>query len=214
MSQTARQTDKSTWWSITAFDDGEKEWLGGGKFPEWVAAVHGGLEKCPDTGREHFQGALQCRSQQRFSAVKKILPKSHIEPAKSAEALRKYCMKAETAVGEKREYTNSTPYWTAEMLQKLLAITPVECDATALDRELPKTRFWSKVRVILATKPYLVGALAKPDTWRIYENTWQVWVDHMTNMETNELLGEEAIVLQPPVINVVEMNEVEESPQD
>jgi hypothetical protein len=195
MSQTARQTDKSTWWSITSFDDGEKAYLGGGNFPEWVAAVHGGIEKCPDTGREHFQGALQCRSQQRFSAIKKILPKSHIEPARHAEALRKYAMKVDTAVGEKREITNGTPYYTAEMLQKLIAITPCE---TGFNCGNLKEQFWSKVRVILITKPYLVGALAKPDTMRIFENTWSVWVEHMTDAETGNLLSEEAIVLQPP----------------
>lgn len=210
MSQTARQTDKSTWWSITSFDEGEICYLIAGTFPEWVHKVHGGVEKCPDTGREHFQGALQCRSQQRFSAVKRMLPKSHLEPARHSEALRRYAMKADTAVGEKREITNATPYYTAEMLQLLLAITPPEsgCDGGL------KEQFWSKVRVILYTKPYLVGALAKPDTWRIYENTWTVWVTHMTDAETGVMLGEEAIVLQPPVTNVVEMNEVEEPPHN
>ena len=195
MAQTDRQTDKATWWSLTIFDEAEKAFAAAGVFPPFVAQLHGGLEKCPDTGRIHFQGALQCRSQQRFTAIKKIFPKAHIEAARSAEALRKYAMKQDTAHGAKSVVANATPYWTTEMILKLLAITSVPISERAGDR---KERFWSKVRVILYQKPYLVGLLAKPDIMRIYENTESVWIDLMTDPETNELLDEGAIVLQPP----------------
>ena len=49
-------TRKSTWWSVTAYND-EIESMEG-NFPEWVKAVYGGRETCPTTGRLHFQGAL------------------------------------------------------------------------------------------------------------------------------------------------------------
>lgn len=193
MSQTDRQTDKATWWSITAFDEGEIKFLQGTVYPEFIHKIHGGLEKCPDTGRTHFQGAVQCRSQQRFSAIKKMLPKAHIEAAKSAEALRKYAMKADTAIGEKSVRSNSTPYWTMEMIMKLLAITP--CPARIVTND---EIFWYKVNFILVQKPYLVGLLAKPDIYRMWKHTSDTWILLMTDPITNQLLEEGAIVLQPP----------------
>jgi len=186
-------TEKATWWSITTFDDGEQKYLSGSQFPEWVARVYGGLEKCPDTGRIHFQGALQCRSQQRFSAIKKWLPKAHLEPAISRDALRKYAMKQETACGPKTAQENKTPYYTLEMLLKLIAIQPIDLDAIDW-----KKRYWVAVNKILRDKPYLVGALVKPDTMRAWEHTHWVWIDLMTDKESGRMKGEEAIVLQPP----------------
>lgn len=198
-------SDKATWWSITAFDKGEQDFLASGQYPEWVSKVYGGLETCPESQRVHYQGAIQCRSQQRFSAIKKMLPKAHIEPAKQADALKKYAMKAETAIGSKLELANKTPYYTLEMLLKLLAIThvPEEYKPELVDEKLDpwEKDFWCKVQLILISKPYLVGALMKPDVHRAWKHSRNVWVLHMTNLETNELMGEEAIVLQPPQVN-------------
>lgn len=200
MSQTDRQTDnvdhtnsKSTWWSIVCFNTGEQEFLAKGVYPEFVNKVYGGLEKCPDTGRTHFQGAVQCRSQQRWSAIKKMLPKANISPARSVEALKKYVMKEATSLGHKAITTNATPYWTMEMIMKLLAITP--CPNTVISMD---DVFWFKVNVILCQKPYLVGLLAKPDIYRMFKHTSETWILHMTDPVTNQLLDEGAIVLQPP----------------
>lgn len=108
-------TDKSTWWSVTAYND-EIELLESNEFPDFVVKVFGGREKCPTTGRIHFQGAVQCRSQQRFSALKKWLPTAHWEPAKNKDALQKYAMKADTAIGDKEERTNTVEMITMEKL--------------------------------------------------------------------------------------------------
>lgn len=201
--------DKVTWWSITTFDKGEQDMLAAGKYPEWVDTLYGGLEECPDTKKIHYQGALKCRSQQRFSAIKKFLPKAHLEPAKQADALKKYAMKQDTAVGDKLARCNTTPYYTLEMLLKLLAITR-HTRSLADDW---KMIFWDKVRMILVTKPYLVGALMKPDVIRAWEHTRQVWINHMTDPETNELMGEEAIVLQPLSIEGPLTLNIPESPE-
>jgi hypothetical protein len=40
--------------------------------------------------------------------------------------------------------------------------------------------------------------LGKPDVWRMFEHTHHVWTELMTDPETNLLLDEGAIVLQPP----------------
>jgi len=185
-----RQTDKATWWSVTAYDEGEQKFIADGTYPGFIEAIHGGLEKCPTTSRIHFQGAVQCKNQQRFSALKKVFPKSHLEPAISKEALRKYCMKAETAVGTKAVIANKQPYYTSEMLLRLLAITTPMLDST--------DDFWGRVNRIIMSKPYLCGLLAKPDIFRMWKHTRESWVTLMTDPETNLLMTEEAIVLQPP----------------
>jgi len=48
-------------------------------------------------GTRHFQGYLKT-PQCRFSAIKKAFPRAHIEPARNAEALKKYVHKDETRV--------------------------------------------------------------------------------------------------------------------
>lgn len=98
---------RSTWWSITVFDVQEIEMCQKSQmFPLWCRSVHGGVEKCPDTGRLHFQGAIQAHRQVRFTQVKQWLPTAHIEAARDIAALKKYVMKSETAVGEKTVRTN------------------------------------------------------------------------------------------------------------
>jgi hypothetical protein len=80
------------------------------------------------------------------------------------------------------------------MIMRLLAITPPEVDCPG---DI-KSQFWSKVRCVLLSKPFLVGLLAKPDVIRMYEHTHEVWTMLMTDGETGQLMTEEAIVLQPP----------------
>lgn len=129
MQQPASQTAKSSWWSITAYGD-ELEYLlalqgGTAEFPPQVKAIYGGVEECPKTQRLHFQGALNT-AQVRFSAVKRILPKSHIEACRSdAESLKRYAMKDETSVGQKSSQTNPK-YYTLESLMLKIAETFVE----------------------------------------------------------------------------------------
>jgi len=188
-----RQTDKKPrdrwyWFSITCFDDGEITFCEIPLWPTFVKYIHGGREECPKTKKIHFQGAVQCKTQQRFSAIKKMLPKAHIEPARTEQALLKYAMKKDTAVGEKKSLKNEMPYYTTEMLLRLLAITsPIGSDD-----------FWGRVNRILFAKPYLCGVLAKPDIFRMWKHTRETWITLMTDPETNLLMGEEAIVLQPP----------------
>lgn len=127
--QTDRQTQstrKSTWWSITTFDQMEIDQLSSSSYPDFVAKVYGGLEKCPKTEKIHFQGAVHCRYQIRFSGLKKWLPKSHIEPANNIEALKKYAMKEATAVEPKVERTNHTRYYKPHEILDLLAEKFVE----------------------------------------------------------------------------------------
>jgi len=224
MAQTDRQTDKkskyndawrsqkpsewkSTWWSLTTYDKGEQEHCAGSEFPTFVVKIYGGLEECPTTKNIHFQGAVQCKTQQRLNAMKKFLPTAHWEPASSAECLTKYAMKLETAIGEKTVVSNRTPYFSTEMVMKLLAIARVNNITKPI---ASKEMFWAKVRLILYSRPYLVGLLAKPDILRIYENTIDVWVWHCTCKITGQLMSEEELfpseddggIVLPPVEDI------------
>jgi len=51
-------------------------------------------------GTRHFQGILKTGKQVRFSAVKRVFPRAHIEVARNKKALEAYVKKEETRVGE------------------------------------------------------------------------------------------------------------------
>lgn len=108
--QTDRQTDKATCWSVTAYNGDIDVLVNKVNVPDYVKQIYGGKEECPTTGKLHFQGALLLRNQQRMSALKKWLPQSHFEIARSRDALKKYVMKEETAAGEKTEWSNPQQY--------------------------------------------------------------------------------------------------------
>lgn len=110
MSKTDRQTDRGTCWSITAFGAEIKTLLDKVNVPDYVKEIHGGVERCPETDREHFQGCVVLHTQQRMSALKKWLPTAHLEIARNRDALKKYALKADTAVGQKESWDNPQRY--------------------------------------------------------------------------------------------------------
>lgn len=163
---------KSTWWSVTAFG-GEIEKLEKATgFPEWVQAIYGGREICPGTQTVHFQGAVKCRTQQRFSALKAWLPTSHLEPARNAEALKKYVMKAETSAGEKKITNSVKKYFSADQICIQLAKHLPKARQT--DRQ---TEFWMAVKAILRTEPEMAGQLMNPSLKNWFVNTFDVWLE-------------------------------------
>lgn len=86
-------TDQATCWSLTIFDMNEVDnWK---KIPGWK--LSGQYEEGKETGKKHFQGMLQT-PQVRFSAIKRVFPGAHIEPARDRAALAKYTSKEETRV--------------------------------------------------------------------------------------------------------------------
>ena len=105
---------KATWFSVTAYDKNIDKLVNKDGCPTGIKCIYGGIEECPTTKRKHFQGAIQCNGQQRASIILDWLPGVHIEKAESAVALKKYCMKEETAVGEKLEWKNPDEYLTMD----------------------------------------------------------------------------------------------------
>lgn len=181
MQQPASQTAKSSWWSITAYGE-ELEYLlalqgGTADFPPVVKAIYGGVEECPKTQRLHFQGALNT-AQVRFSAVKKILPKSHIEACRSdAESLKRYAMKDETSVGQKSSSTNPK-YYTMESLMVKLAETWVERFEEDLDIITGNDDYGFSVisSRLLRENFFLISLCSQPQIGRAWKLYWSTCV--------------------------------------
>lgn len=199
--------DKSTWWSITVFGDeialveDEKLW------PSFVEKVFGGREECPDTKRVHFQGAVKCRQQQRFSAIKKWLPTTHIEVARSSEALKKYAMKEDTAVGLKEERSNPRVYLTmAQALLKVASVVYVNMELfnirqyNAMDqkdydaKKFYEAEYWLAVNKILRSSDIEdIGLYTNPQFLR-------AWIHCHETFRLKYLEQQRAIVLQASAI--------------
>lgn len=110
-----------SWWSVTAFgEDAERivKMQDEGKFDHKIKKIYGGLEVCPSTQKEHFQGAVHT-TQIYFTTMKQLFPRCHIESARKKEALVKYAMKEETSLGDKRDVSNGQFYTSAMFLYKL-----------------------------------------------------------------------------------------------
>lgn len=192
---TDRQTMRSGCWSITTFNENEIKYLEGDSFPPLIKEVYGGKEMCPQTGRVHFQGCL-ITTWCRFSAIKKIFDKAHIEKAYQKEALIKYAMKSETAIGDKKKVENKHKYYNLEDVMKLIAKTfstiPIEekikyeysggahvyTSKSGTVVEGHEENYWLAVRAILYERPFLASILSQPQTLRLWKNTYQVWMEN------------------------------------
>jgi len=97
-------SDRATCWSITINNPKEAEMK-----PILPAkwSLSGQMEAGAE-GTLHYQAVLKT-PQVRFSAVKQIFPRAHIEVARNKAALQNYCHKPETRVGLVPDLTSSIP---------------------------------------------------------------------------------------------------------
>lgn len=98
-------TDRATCWSITINNPTEKD-LNPTLPAGW--GVTGQMERGEVEGTEHYQ-AMLTTPQVRFSAVKKIFPRAHIEVAKNRSALEKYVHKDESRISEVADRRSNIP---------------------------------------------------------------------------------------------------------
>lgn len=194
-------SDKATWWQVTGFGDDIAILEDVSGYPSWVANVYGGREICPDTKREHFQGAVQVQGQQRFSKMKSWLPKSHIEAARkniktgkiNTNALVNYAMKEETSAGQKICRENPKKYLDAAAICQLIR-SKVK---TARQTDSPKIialQFWDAVCELIVEDPSLTGQLMNPSLRNFYCNTARAWdkingrdsITHVHSVEHSE----------------------------
>jgi len=184
MAQTDRQTDKSTAWIATAYNDEIELLEDASRYPAIVKEVHGGREMCPQTGKLHFQGAIILHSQQRLSALKRWLPTAHLEPAKSKEAIKRYCMKQETAAGDKTVRANVQPYFCMDELLTLLGNEVRDLHANSVheyidlitDDEDRNKEYWWAVNCVIERYPRTISAYAQSavkTAWRYTSHYWK-----------------------------------------
>ena len=197
-------TDKGTWWIITAYNDDISTIENEADYPIWVAEVHGGREEGDETHRLHFQGALRCRGQQRFSRIKEWLPSSHIELANSKDAIRKYCMKDDTAVGEKEVRTNPNSYMKlhdiCQNVYDILLQNPVINGACNGDNVFKyfksrKDLYWHGVSLILSKSPEDSTCYASSNLPNFWANTFEVWAKN-SKIKVRPGYGPGPLVLQ------------------
>jgi len=173
-------TVKSTWWSVTAFNNEIDILECNSQWPDWVKSVHGGRERCPETDRVHFQGAIQCHQQQRLSKFKGWLPTAHLEPARSVEALKKYVMKSETAIGPKVIQTNALPHLAAHLILIKIAEQAIRNGFYSGPTRQPDnyhvTAYKSAVRSILLDNAAYAGQLMNPSLRAFYVGTADAWI--------------------------------------
>jgi len=135
MEKTDRQTDKSSRWAFTAY---EEQWHLFNTMPPGIAEWGWNAEVCPKTNRKHYQGYLRLTAQQRFAWLKKILPGVHIEISRNWEALKLYCQKDETRIEGTRPKHEVSSFMTiyqyvdsvAERIAKVLKATGQKIEET------------------------------------------------------------------------------------
>lgn len=97
-----RTTSQWSRWTITDFKD--LDW-DAKAFPEQIRFACWQKEKCPETGREHFQAYIELSKKTTLTGVKKILPTAHLEPSGgTARDNVVYCSKSETRIGEPNQW--------------------------------------------------------------------------------------------------------------
>jgi len=182
MGETDRQTDKTSRWAFTAYQNQYHLFT---TVNDLVAEIGWQTEICPDTQREHYQGYLRTARQVRFAQLKKIYPGVHIEPAKNWEALVKYCKKTESAIqGTQQHHETKKTFMTmAQALTKLAAHCPYVDRSKFLDMDEKqltshnKKQYWDSVENILETSPDEIGLYSQPQYERAYLNTRRIWMD-------------------------------------
>lgn len=98
-------SDRATTWSITINNPTQEDL--NPVLPNNKWKLIGQIEK-GENGTVHYQGMLTT-PQVRFSAVKKVLPRAHIEVAKNRQALQKYVAKEDTRIATVPDITSNIP---------------------------------------------------------------------------------------------------------
>jgi len=219
MAKTDRQTDKSSRWSFTAYED-QYGLVDDMSKSATIAEYGWNPEICPETGRKHRQGYLRSKNQVRFSALKKEFPGIHFEVAKNWEALKNYCKKEETREQGKSSFSGTggkeIPLTMAQALIKLCSYA----DPKPLMLEIPVSRIgpdgkeiplhtkleWSygeydvKAQYVSAVKnwikvnPNIIALVTQPQYKSAY---YDFWLDFQDLAIQSLSFESEGIVLRP-----------------
>lgn len=145
------------------------------KMPRFIRKIYGGKEQCPTTGRVHLQLAFNTQHI-RDTQMRALLPGVHVQAARNKDDVVRYCMKLDTAAGEKTVVENGTPYYTCDMLcLELAKHWPTE--EQALEYKYKKTDdiYWHCVRAIVDDKPQLMGNFLNAQLRTAWCKTSAIW---------------------------------------
>lgn len=137
-------------------------------------------------GTLHIQGAVQT-AQTRFSAIKKWLPRAHIEVARNPQALLNYVAKEDTAVPHTQVCVQAD-YLSMDTALKEIAKYKLDWRewiqsksdtylAKMKEHAFEKQEYWQAVNLILAERPKAVGLFTNPQLERAWINTRLVWIN-------------------------------------
>lgn len=213
-----RQTDKTTRWSFTAYEEQWYLFVNIKAYPD-VAEWGWQLEKCPKTDRMHYQGYIRTKRQFRHAGMRKMFPQVHIEGAREWFKLVNYCRKKDTAIeGTQIHARNDTEFWSLERLMiELTHHVPaaIESVQEVQDRhhvtfkpgEIDSQIFWYCARQVLMDEPNRASSLNQPSIERFFTKTRSVWMDERTRALVLQPVAQEAEADADP--KVVELNSPE-----
>jgi len=170
-----RQTDKTTRWAFTAYQEQYSLLdIMDSRIAEWGWQT----EVAPETGREHRQGFIRTKTQQRFSAMLKMFPGIHIEVARNWNALVQYCRKTDTALpGTQVHQVGSVAMSMATALTRLAGYEGTD-GLPGEDTSKWYTRdYWIRVNKILLDDPETIGLWTNVSYLNAWKNTRQVWIN-------------------------------------
>lgn len=192
MAQTDNQTDSKTRASRWAFTAYEEQWPLFDNFKieghSIVRMLKWQQEKCPETGRLHYQGAMQTY-QCRHSTLRGIFPGVHIDKCRDWNKLLNYVKKSATAIPDtQRSLENSivTEFYSLDDKMTMLAdawdaMSPDDAIALStykLDDGGQDAEFWWLVthKVLPMYGRQVAGAFADPAVRTFWRNTSAFWL--------------------------------------
>lgn len=145
---TTRGSEKGVCWSITINNPTQQdleEWERLRSL-HWVRSTSGQIEQ-GEQGTQHLQGMIRTQSV-RFSQVKKVLPRAHVEKARSELALAKYVVKEDTRVSA----LPTTKVATVMDVQRdlyattclFLGLIPLDTTSTQLEEAIARAEYASR----------------------------------------------------------------------
>lgn len=144
MATTEDSAKKSCYWSITINNPTEDDLIRweGLKGEKWVKKVIGQLEK-GENGTPHVQGMLNTESV-RFSQIKRVLPRAHIEVARKPAALAQYVQKEDTRLAPLQTAQVATQ---ADVQKQCLAYAIADYKRNTLTSNFTRDDFYSWTRL-------------------------------------------------------------------
>jgi len=180
MTETDRQTDKTTRWAFTAYED---QWYLFKQIPDKVKEWGWQTEKCPTSGRLHYQGYILTRTQNRHKAMREMLPGVNISAAREWTALLKYCKKTETAIeGTQVSQVNERKFLKfAEALMRIATayvyVSEIEDSNSPVPIVLDEdARYQRSVRALLVHNPDDISLYSNPQLLRAWKMSSGFWL--------------------------------------